>query len=142
MKPARLIELCQELKYSTDSEKLLRFLYENDQHGEVRGVACLVLAQVLQGRAFSLAAAGDAGAVKIHKESETLLEEAADKYADVNMPMEGRVGRKAESILFDLRHLSIGKAAPEIEGVDQDGKQFALSDYRGKVVLLDFWSEF
>lgn len=33
----------------------------------------------------------------------------------------------------------VGKAAPEIEGEDIDGKSFKLSDYRGKVVLLDFW---
>jgi cytochrome oxidase Cu insertion factor (SCO1/SenC/PrrC family) len=25
--------------------------------------------------------------------------------------------------------------------VDQDGKKFKLSDYKGKVVLLDFWSQ-
>jgi hypothetical protein len=142
MKPARLIELCQELKYSIDSEKLLRFLYENDQRDEVRGVACLILAQVLEGRAFSLAATDSKAANKMRKEGEMLLEEAAGKYADVQMPLEGRIGKKAEGMLFDLRHLSIGKAAPEIEGVDQEGKQFALSDYKGKVVLLDFWSEF
>jgi peroxiredoxin len=29
--------------------------------------------------------------------------------------------------------------APEIQGVDADGAAFKLSDYRGKVVLLDFW---
>jgi cytochrome oxidase Cu insertion factor (SCO1/SenC/PrrC family) len=33
----------------------------------------------------------------------------------------------------------VGQEAPEIEGEDIDGKQFKLSDYRGKVVLLDFW---
>ncbi len=33
-----------------------------------------------------------------------------------------------------------GKVAPEITGVDADGVAFKLSDYRGKVVLLDFWS--
>ena len=55
---------------------------------------------------------------------------------------DGPVGRKAGSELFDLRSLSVGKAAPEVEGTDQDGKPFQLSDYRGKVVLLDFWSEF
>jgi hypothetical protein len=33
-----------------------------------------------------------------------------------------------------------GKVAPEIAGVDADGVAFNLSDYRGKVVLLDFWS--
>jgi predicted Zn finger-like uncharacterized protein len=32
----------------------------------------------------------------------------------------------------------VGQAA-EIEGEDLDGKRFKLSDYRGKVVLLDFW---
>ena len=35
---------------------------------------------------------------------------------------------------------AIGSAADE--EVDQDGQQFKLSDYRGKVVLLYFWSEF
>jgi hypothetical protein len=33
----------------------------------------------------------------------------------------------------------VGKPAPEIEGEDVDGKPMRLSDYRGKVVLLDFW---
>jgi hypothetical protein len=35
--------------------------------------------------------------------------------------------------------LNEGNTAPEIVGEDQDGKTFKLSDYRGKVVLLDFW---
>jgi hypothetical protein len=34
---------------------------------------------------------------------------------------------------------SIGALAPEITGSDLDGKAFKLSDYRGQVVLLDFW---
>ena len=35
--------------------------------------------------------------------------------------------------------LEVGKLAPDIEGEDVDGQKFKLSDYRGKVVLLDFW---
>jgi hypothetical protein len=35
--------------------------------------------------------------------------------------------------------VAIGKHAPEIEGADSNGRSFKLSDYRGKVVLLDFW---
>ena len=95
-------------------------------------MACLVLAQVLRGSADD----------KKQKESENRFEEAANKYADVKTAFDGTVGRKAKSELFELRHLSLGKAAPEVEGVDQNGRQFKLSDYRGKVVLLDFWSEF
>lgn len=35
--------------------------------------------------------------------------------------------------------LAIGKPAPEIIGVDTDGKPMKLSDYRGKVLVVDFW---
>jgi cytochrome oxidase Cu insertion factor (SCO1/SenC/PrrC family) len=35
--------------------------------------------------------------------------------------------------------LAVGKPAPEIEGEDIDGQKFKLSDYRGKIVVLDFW---
>jgi len=34
----------------------------------------------------------------------------------------------------------IGKAAPEIEGKDVDGKPVRLADLKGKVVLVDFWA--
>jgi len=35
--------------------------------------------------------------------------------------------------------IEVGKRAPDIKGKDLDGKKFKLSDYRGKVILLDFW---
>lgn len=40
-----------------------------------------------------------------------------------------------------LERIKVGKVAPEIEGIDVDGESFKLSDYRGKVVLLDFWGD-
>ena len=41
--------------------------------------------------------------------------------------------------MFALRHLAIGKSAPDIEGEDLDGKKMKLSDFRDNVVLLNFW---
>jgi hypothetical protein len=35
---------------------------------------------------------------------------------------------------------SLGKLAPDLKGNDLDGREFKLSDYRGKVVMLDFWA--
>jgi hypothetical protein len=35
----------------------------------------------------------------------------------------------------------VGDLAPEILGEDVDGTEFKLSDYRGKVVVLDFWGD-
>ena len=36
---------------------------------------------------------------------------------------------------------AVGSVAPEIQGEDVDGVRFQLSDYRGKVVVLDFWGD-
>jgi len=41
----------------------------------------------------------------------------------------------------DPADLEIGKVAPEIEAEDVYGVPFKLSDYRGKVVVLDFWGD-
>ncbi len=62
------------------------------------------------------------------------------EYADVES-RSGTLGERAERDLFELQNLSIGKVAPEIEGEDVDGVAFKLSDYRGKVVVLDFWGD-
>ena len=42
----------------------------------------------------------------------------------------------AKTELDRIRRLSIGKPAPEIDGVHLDEKPMKLSDYRGKVVVL------
>jgi hypothetical protein len=81
-------------------------------------------------------AAGDPA--RLLKEAEDLLEALARDSGDVkvfNQPIK----ELAAAELFEIHNLAIGKAAPEIEGDDIDGKSFKLSDYRGKVVVLDFW---
>lgn len=40
---------------------------------------------------------------------------------------------------FQKERLQIGMEVPDIRGEDMDGVEFALSDYRGKVVVLDYW---
>jgi hypothetical protein len=37
---------------------------------------------------------------------------------------------------------AVGRAAPDIEGTNVDGHTMNLSDFRGKVVLLDFWATY
>ena len=71
--------------------------------------------------------------------SEKIFEELAAKYGDVPLWPERTLADAAKGELFELRNLAIGKTAPDIAGVDADGVAFKLSDYRGKVVVLDFW---
>ena len=49
------------------------------------------------------------------------------------------LGQVAVARLDEMLNLAVGKPAPEIEGVDVDGKPLRLSDYKGKVVVLVFW---
>lgn len=44
----------------------------------------------------------------------------------------------AKTEAYEMRHLAVGKKAPEIVGEDLDGKAMKLSDFRGKVVVLEF----
>jgi len=42
---------------------------------------------------------------------------------------------------FQKNRLQIGMEVPDIVGEDLDGIPFKLSDYRGKVVVIDFWGD-
>lgn len=44
-----------------------------------------------------------------------------------------------EDVARSHANTKVGSPATNIIGDDIDGKEFKLSDYRGKVVMLDFW---
>ena len=47
--------------------------------------------------------------------------------------------KRATSSLFEMENLQVGMVAPDLEQTDQDGKSWKLSEYRGQVIVLDFW---
>jgi hypothetical protein len=162
----RLGPLCERVAsgFCSEYETFLRSVLRESPHRQVRGQACLALAQYLNNRLQRLALieeqpelAGEfeglfgreylarlrrQDPVRAAREAEALLERAVTEFGDVKLPDGETVAGRAEAALFEVRHLAVGKEAPEIDGVDQDGQRFKLSDYRGKVVLLDFWSEY
>lgn len=54
---------------------------------------------------------------------------------------DSKVAVRAQAPEFEKTRLQIGMTVPDIEGKDLDGQSFKLSDYRGKVVVLDFWGD-
>lgn len=68
-----------------------------------------------------------------------LLQNVIDQYGELKYKGRTTYGEAASRELFDLQRLQVGMVAPEIEGSDLDEVPFKLSDYRGKVVMLDFW---
>jgi hypothetical protein len=162
----RLGEACRRASYgfSKDCETFLRTVLERNPHRDVQALACLRLAQFLNRRLQQIdvlkerpdmakrydgiVGKGYLAALKAQdrgqatKEAEAFFERAIEKYGDVKEPYGDTVAAKAKSELHEIRHLAVGREAQEIEGRDQDGKAFKLSDYRGQVVLLYFWSQY
>jgi hypothetical protein len=160
----KLGPLCQRVAYGfcAEYESFLRAVVAKNPHRSVQATAALSLAHFLNQREQRLDLckeqphlAKEFAALygkeylarlerqdrdQIAREVEAVLERAAAKYGDVKLPGGEAVAARARAALFEIRNLSVGKEAPDIDGEDQDGKRFKLSDYRGKVVLLDFWS--
>jgi hypothetical protein len=62
-----------------------------------------------------------------------LFREIVKDYGDTD------AARKAEGFVFELENLQIGMLAPDFEGEDAEGNRIRLSQFRGQVVVLDFW---
>jgi hypothetical protein len=161
----KLGETCKRAQsgFRQECETFLRTVLEKNPHRDVQGQACLSLALFLNGRLNRLDLLKDQPVVsrryeglygkdyldtlrrqdrlKAVAEVEAVFEQAAGKYGDVELPFGGSVGDNAQTELFAIRHLAVGKEADDIEGPDQNGVRFKLSDYRGKVVLLYFWQQ-
>jgi thiol-disulfide isomerase/thioredoxin len=77
------------------------------------------------------------------KEVEKILQQVVDDYAD--LPIADRrngktIGELAKNHLHELRDLGIGMQMPELSCSDLDGRPVQLSDFKGKVVVLDVWA--
>jgi hypothetical protein len=105
----------------------LKTVADKSPHAAVRGFALLQLASIQ----------ADAGK---EKDALACLHEVKEKYADIPW-YQGTLGQKADGGIYQIEHLGIGKVAPEVEGEDIDGKPMKLSDFHGKVVVLDFWGD-
>ncbi|HSG70815.1 MAG TPA: TlpA disulfide reductase family protein, partial [Planctomycetaceae bacterium] len=62
-----------------------------------------------------------------------------DEFSEYEHFLYGTYGKAAERLLFDLDHMLVGQTPPDLEGTDVSGKPVKLSDYRGKLLIVDFW---
>lgn len=160
----KLIPVCQRVSYgiAKEYETFLRAVIAKNPHKDVVAVANLSLGHYLHNRLQRIELCrvhpqqmkdfeglyGKEYMAELqrrdrHKELleiETILAKTIKDYADVKLPEGESVAEQAKLELYEVQYLSVGKVAPGIDAEDQDGKRFKLSDYRGKVVLLDFWS--
>jgi peroxiredoxin len=162
----RVGSLCTRLVQGVDAgtERFLRDVRERAKKKPVKARAAASLALNLRHRARliasleknadarkqyeaalgkqAVAALLEQDAKKLRAESEKLFEEVADRYGDLPHPTHGKLELYAKRNLLAMRRpVEPDRLAPPISGEDVLGKKLSLADYKGSVVLLDFWAD-
>jgi hypothetical protein len=106
------------------AEKQLRRLVEKNPSAAVKAAATFGLAEVLKNKDES---------------SQNEAEKLFARMAESTDPAHKGFVERAKNELKELQLHGLGKPVPEIAGDDLNGQSFKLSDYKGKVVLIDFW---
>ncbi|MHC4513217.1 MAG: hypothetical protein ACYTGW_08125 [Planctomycetota bacterium] len=103
-------------------------IFAKSPHDLVKALACFYRAQAVQ---------RDRNATAADKQAAERDLAMAEQLA----PADSTLALRIAAPKFERERLQVGMVAPDIVGEDIDGVKFALSDYRGKVVVLDFWGD-
>jgi thiol-disulfide isomerase/thioredoxin len=159
----KLGSVCDAVGYLpiAPAESFLRAVAEKNADRTVRARASFALALILKRWSDNAADLADAGtpiarqmaryfgeavAERIRQnpremtgEAERLFERVRETAGDA-VYRGSRLAEAADRALYEMRDLAVGKPAPEIEAPDLDGRPMKLSDFRGRVVVVNFWA--
>lgn len=135
MESLKLIPMCMALASTQDPHALA--VLEKIQAGHpdpvTQGVAAL-------GSALILKTLGDNP--ELARKRLTSLRQAIIQSAEVDLGGGTTVAKLAKDELYIITHLVKGRIGPDLSGTDSAGRPLKLSDFKGKVVLLLFWSSY
>jgi hypothetical protein len=126
------------MQENRDSEPLLRAVAEKSKNSDAKAMALLGLGQMLLSQSNN-GDLDDAQRGKLREQAQTALKTVVAKYPNVEA-FNRKAGNWASAVLFEVENLAVGLPVPDLTGEDLEGEEFKLSDYRGKVVFLDFWA--
>ena len=160
--------ICSRVRISEGSEKFLIALMENAESRETRADACYHLGRLYAEKRELLSP--DSWAMRppvgsfakynvdrcatyftpflegkssdqLYFDANRCFDIVAREDSDVDDLRDGRsLSELAKRAIYELKYLSVGGGAPEIDGEDLEGMPMQLTDSRGKVVLLVFWA--
>ncbi len=132
IKSPKVIPMCIALAQTQDprSLKILEKIESTNPDPKAQGVAALSIAMTLRSM-------GDDK--ELMQRRIPYLRQAIVKSSDIEIN-NTTVAQLAENELYIILHLSKGRVAPDISGTDSNNRPIQLSDYKGKVIVLLFWS--
>ena len=132
MKSLKLIPMCMALATTQDPRSLavLEKIQAKHVDSKIQGVAAL-------GAAMIFKTLGDDP--DLTRKRLTYLRKAIIQSADVEIGGT-TVAKLAEDELYIISHLSKGRIAPDLSGLDSGSRPLKLSAHQGKVIVLLFWN--
>jgi thiol-disulfide isomerase/thioredoxin len=120
--------------------KLLEAAADKAADARVKGTALYTLGDMTADEADE-AAGDEKREAELVARAVGYFERAAKEAPDVRVGRDGEpLSQKAAAEAAALKALGVGKPAPDVESTGLDEKKHKLSDYKGKVVLLDIWA--
>lgn len=127
-------------------DRLCQTVLDKSKNPENRGRAFMALGFWLKKDADAAAELGKLDqARRQYGLAELRLNQAATEFGDIKIDFGGVLGKPtiktlAERSLFEIKSLTLGQAAPELVGIDLEGKPLSLKEHQGKVVMVSFWA--
>ena len=140
---AKLAKIIPQLAGAPVGEKLLGDLVKKSKNKNVRGVALYAMLESEIENTDESPRQSEKDAASKWKNIGSKVESLATEYGDVKVAAgreEVPISKAAEKMRFFLDNLIVGKLMPDVETERLDGKKTKISDYRGKVVVLDIWT--
>ncbi len=135
MQSLAMEELSGELRYAAHEHgegrvlEALRALVSESPHERVRAGALFTLGAVLF----------ESDKAENKAEGRDCFQAVIVEYGSLAYRGDSTYAAAAEGYLYEFAHLQLGMPAPDFESVDENGVKWKLSDYKGKVVVVDFW---
>jgi len=132
--------LIPAMRLGTAGDKLLRAVIEKGADEEMKATASF-----LRGYRISQEIDDEEDEKKVNlmvADAKILIEKAMKEAPEARLGSGklAELARKELDNLHAITTLAIGKPAPEVESLTLEGKSVKLSEYKGKVVLLDIWA--
>lgn len=117
---------------------VLERLLKDSTDLNTKGLSCFALAQ----QAFEEESEKTpSGKNPDFKTAAVLFKRLSTEFAEVKLDKTS-LADVAQGFLFEIQSLNIGQPAPEAISKNLKGDKASLADFKGKVVVLDFWGTF
>ncbi len=124
----RVLNSLYSLEYSAELDRYLRSILNGDAAPASKAVAGMALIGTMA-----------RGPNNVQPELTELVRDISERFGDQHFA--GKTIKEQLQGFIDGLQFAVGSSAPDIVGKDAEDKEFRLSEYRGKVVVLDFWAD-